>query len=431
MNFLQQLQQSNSSKGEESLLTTEGKDGTDKVASERFNPECYHQYIPTPSQNMSQQAIHSYELSPFVLPYEAQISHNNAAVHYLNETQYGNVSNNINSYGQGNSAYSNSYDYPVSSSSEFYPPQQFHLSPSAHSRMPTTGGNSIHNDVFAEYAIPMPSDVNYTSNSSYSSRLPFNIRNVESPLENRSVRKVRRAFSSEDEVKRKRSISEPSVTRSPNISKSKKKRCCTRWTEEENKRLIEAYIKNEGKNWSSIAKYVGNKTSDQCNQHWHRVLNPAISKKPWSEEEDLKLIKRARDYGQSSWKKISEGLQGRTDLQCRHRWTQLKKNLGHKLLAISESLVHDSSSQETDKIASAFDKGNISPRIRIASPPKNFVSYQHDTSQALPVLNFGEYYDQSSNSNENLVHHINYSKFISYESLFQLNNVNLNILLII
>jgi hypothetical protein len=277
----------------------------------------------------------------------------------------------------------------------------------------------------------MPSDVNYTSNSSYSSRLPFNIRNVESPLENRSVRKVRRAFSSEDEVKRKRSISEPSVTRSPNISKSKKKRCCTRWTEEENKRLIEAYIKNEGKNWSSIAKYVGNKTSDQCNQHWHRVLNPAISKKPWSEEEDLKLIKRARDYGQSSWKKISEGLQGRTDLQCRHRWTQLKKNLGHKLLAISESLVHDSSSQETDKIASAFDKGNISPRIRIASPPKNFVSYQHDTSQALPVLNFGEYYDQSSNSNENLVHHINYSKFISYESLFQLNNVNLNILLII
>jgi hypothetical protein len=134
---------------------------------------------------------------------------------------------------------------------------------------------------------------------------------------------------------RKRASSDPSIitgNMSPisaggSSSKVRKKRSCTRWTEDENKKLIEAYVKYEGKNWSAIAKAVGNKTSDQCNQHWHRVLNPAISKKPWTDDEDNQLVARVNEYGESSWKKISEGLRGRTDLQCRHRWTQIKKTI--------------------------------------------------------------------------------------------------------
>jgi hypothetical protein len=130
---------------------------------------------------------------------------------------------------------------------------------------------------------------------------------------------------------RRRASSDPSVLPLSPVSgasnKVRKKRSCTRWTEDENKKLIEAYVKYEGKNWSAIAKAVGNKTSDQCNQHWHRVLNPAISKKPWTDEEDNQLVGRVNEYGESSWKKISEGLRGRTDLQCRHRWTQIKKTI--------------------------------------------------------------------------------------------------------
>lgn len=130
---------------------------------------------------------------------------------------------------------------------------------------------------------------------------------------------------------RKRAASESVLPNSPissgSSSKVRKKRSCTRWTEDENRKLIDAYVKYEGKNWSAIAKEVGNKTSDQCNQHWHRVLNPAISKKPWTDDEDNQLINRVNEYGESSWKKISEGLRGRTDLQCRHRWTQIKKTI--------------------------------------------------------------------------------------------------------
>lgn len=60
-------------------------------------------------------------------------------------------------------------------------------------------------------------------------------------------------------------------------------------------------------------------------QHWHRVLNPKICKKAWTKQEDDLLIQRVEKHGESSWKRIAEGLPGRTDIQCRHRFMMLKK----------------------------------------------------------------------------------------------------------
>ncbi|KAL9652271.1 hypothetical protein ABK040_011931 [Willaertia magna] len=152
---------------------------------------------------------------------------------------------------------------------------------------------------------------------------------------------------------RKRSNSDPT----PKTTKLKKKRSCARWTEEENKKLIEAYIKYEGKNWSSIAKAVGNKTSDQCNQHWWRVLNPEICKEPWSAEEDQVLLDKVQECGESSWKKVSQGLKGRTDLQCRHRWNQLKKLTKKQNLSSPKDLVQ----QEGQRQKSETNSGDIIP----------------------------------------------------------------------
>ncbi|KAL0488075.1 hypothetical protein AKO1_015261 [Acrasis kona] len=105
----------------------------------------------------------------------------------------------------------------------------------------------------------------------------------------------------------------------------KTKRRCVRWTGDENQRLIAAVDKFQMKNWTEIAKLVGTKTQDQCNQHWHRVLNPSISKEKWTAEEEQELNSLVKEYGESSWKEISKGLKNRTDLQCRHKWIQLRK----------------------------------------------------------------------------------------------------------
>ncbi|KAL0484866.1 Myb-like protein mybN [Acrasis kona] len=109
----------------------------------------------------------------------------------------------------------------------------------------------------------------------------------------------------------------------------KPKRKCTRWTKEEDQKLIVAVDKFEMK-WVDIAGFVGTKNPDQCNQHWHRVLDPNISKEKWTEEEEEKLINLVEESGESSWKDVSRGMQNRTDLQCRHKWIQLKKERSKK-----------------------------------------------------------------------------------------------------
>ncbi|EFC40837.1 myb DNA binding domain-containing protein [Naegleria gruberi] len=104
-----------------------------------------------------------------------------------------------------------------------------------------------------------------------------------------------------------------------------KRKSCNRWTKNENELLLKAIEKYGEKKWNEIAKMVATKNSDQCNQHWWRVLNPKICKKPWNEEEDNILIDKVREFGESAWKSIADSFQGRTDIQCRHRWIMLRK----------------------------------------------------------------------------------------------------------
>lgn len=98
------------------------------------------------------------------------------------------------------------------------------------------------------------------------------------------------------------------------------------WRNEEDARLIYA-VSQYGNDWVMISAYVGGRTASQCNQRWTRALNPSISKHPWTKEEDNKLINIVNEMGEYGWRKIAKKLEGRTDLQCRHRYLQLKKSM--------------------------------------------------------------------------------------------------------
>lgn len=128
----------------------------------------------------------------------------------------------------------------------------------------------------------------------------------------------------------------------------RERRTCTRWTQKENTLLLEAIKKFGERNWSAIAQHVGTKNGDQCNQHWHRVLDPKICKTPWTDEEDEKLLDRVKEHGESAWKRIAEGLPGRTDIQCRHRWMMRKKYISKDKLAAKTKNPAKSQKQKTN-----------------------------------------------------------------------------------
>ena len=98
------------------------------------------------------------------------------------------------------------------------------------------------------------------------------------------------------------------------------------WTQEEDFRLLTAVSRFGCRDWRMISAFVGSgRTSSQCNQRWTRALNPAINHNPWTPGEDARLLELVGKMGCCRWRKIAELLNGRTDLQCRHRYLQLSK----------------------------------------------------------------------------------------------------------
>ena len=78
-----------------------------------------------------------------------------------------------------------------------------------------------------------------------------------------------------------------------------------------------------GNKWAQIAAAMANgRTGQQCLIRFNNQLQPGISKKPWSEDEDRNLSTLKKNGG--SWPQIASGLNsGRTAKQCQERWTNL------------------------------------------------------------------------------------------------------------
>jgi len=96
------------------------------------------------------------------------------------------------------------------------------------------------------------------------------------------------------------------------------------WSEYEDNRLFMALHIFGTNFWYNISAIVGNgRTRSQCMQRWCRVLDPRISKKKWTTEEDEQLCALVALNGES-WLQIASIMGNRSDVQCRYRYKQLK-----------------------------------------------------------------------------------------------------------
>lgn len=96
-----------------------------------------------------------------------------------------------------------------------------------------------------------------------------------------------------------------------------------RWTPEEDLILMELY-KKFGPLWQRIARNIEGRTEHQCSKRYMEILDPRLRNRlrPWSEEEDLLLVKRVLQHG-TKWKTIAAELELRPPLTCRNRWRNL------------------------------------------------------------------------------------------------------------
>ncbi|XAR63109.1 hypothetical protein NMG60_11022935 [Bertholletia excelsa] len=92
------------------------------------------------------------------------------------------------------------------------------------------------------------------------------------------------------------------------------------WTEEEDKILIAAVEKFQGKNWKKIAECLPNRTDVQSLHRWQKVLNPNLKKGGWTKEEDEIILEQFHKKGNKKWSEIAKSLTGRIGKQCRERF---------------------------------------------------------------------------------------------------------------
>ena len=129
----------------------------------------------------------------------------------------------------------------------------------------------------------------------------------------------------------------------------------SRWTPEEDtllKNVVRYY--GTGK-WQLVSMHLEGRTGQQCLHRWTRCLRENVAKKKlgkWEPEEDEKLKEAVNCLGTKSWTAISEWVPGRTDVQCRERWTNILDPRLHSTKASPWTIEEDAKLLE---VAPRFD----------------------------------------------------------------------------
>lgn len=98
-------------------------------------------------------------------------------------------------------------------------------------------------------------------------------------------------------------------------------------------------IQRREPNWGAIASKIPGKTGRQCRERYHHYLNPAISRAPWTKEEDDLIRKLHAHYG-ANWAQIALAFGGtRTNNNIKNRWNSHLRHISNDTVVSGDAPV--------------------------------------------------------------------------------------------